>query len=86
MTTTPMFGRTAILAAALALLLTATPEAKATCDDPAGPEVDWSLRDKSGADLFESNLHLGILGYANLSGAIWTDGRVCAESSFEACN
>ncbi|MBT5435874.1 MAG: hypothetical protein HOL02_00520 [Rhodospirillaceae bacterium] len=76
MTPTAIFGRTAFLAAALVLLLTAASEAKAGCDDPAGPGVDWSGCDKSGANLKD----------ANLFGATWTDGQVCTEGSIGVCN
>ncbi|MBT5434252.1 MAG: hypothetical protein HOK83_11410, partial [Rhodospirillaceae bacterium] len=64
MTFKTIFGRTIFLAAALALSLTAaTSEAKAACDDPAGPDVDWSGCDKSGAYLSRADL-----SGANLSG------------------
>jgi hypothetical protein len=42
MTFKTIFGRTAFLAAAVALLLTAASEARAACEDPAAPGVDWS--------------------------------------------
>ena len=42
MISSTFFGRTAFLAAALALLLTTASQARAACDDPAGPGVDWS--------------------------------------------
>jgi uncharacterized protein YjbI with pentapeptide repeats len=101
MTPTAIFGRTAFLAAALALSLTATSEAKAACSDPAAPEVDWSGCDKSNANLWNANLSGANLTDANLSyanltdadltyadlyGAMWPDGRVCAEGSMGACN
>lgn len=81
MTPTTIFGRTAFLAAALGLFLTAASEAKAACDDPAAPEVDWSKCHESSADLTNATLT-----DADLSGATWTDGRVCAEGSLGACN
>ncbi len=64
MTRTTMFGRTAFLAAALALLLTAASEAKAGCSDPAAPYVDWSNCHKYGASLKRTDLK-----YASLKGA-----------------
>ena len=64
MTFKTKFGRTAFLAAALALFLTAASEARAACSDPASPGVDWSGCDMPGADL--SGAHLP---GANLSGA-----------------
>ncbi len=67
MTPTTMFGRSAFLAAALALFLAAATEATAACDDPAGEGVDWSGCDKSGADLTGA-----YLGYANLTNAVLT--------------
>jgi uncharacterized protein YjbI with pentapeptide repeats len=92
MTFKTMFGRTTFLAAALALSLTATTEARAACDDPARSEVNWSECDKSDANLSGANLSGALLsgaylsGGADLSGAIWTDGRVCAEGSVGSCN
>ncbi len=137
MTPTTMFGRTAFLAAALALLLVTASGAQAACSDPAAPYVDWSNCDKYGAVLKRTDLKyaslkgtdltLASLSYADLnnadltyavlyladltnatltnadltnaklmdgngeyaadlSGATWTDGRVCAAGSMGACN
>ena len=136
MTPATVFSRTAFLAAALALLLTATSLAQAEemtftqiragCNDPAAPEVDWSAcykpsADLSGADLTQANLteanltHAVLTGAvltgadlsgadlrgadltnadltnailvgADLSEAIWTDGRFCAQGSIGTCN
>ena len=101
MTFKTIFGRTAFLAAALTLFLTAASEAKAGCQDPAGPGVDWSNCDKSGADLIDVNLSGANLTNANLtnanlsgaitlsadlSGATWMDGQVCAEGSVMGCD
>ncbi len=66
MTPKTIFGRTAFLAAALALVLTAASEASAACDDPAGPQVDWS----AGCSLSSVDLRKSNLTGANLSGAL----------------
>ena len=81
MTFKTIFGRTAFLAAALALLLTATSQARAACSDHAGPGVDWFQCDYSFWDLTGANLT-----NVNLDVAIWTDGRVCAEGSIGGCD
>ena len=60
MTFKTIFGRTAFLAAALALCLTAASEARAACDDPAGYGVDWSGCDKS---------HLNLSGHSDNANA-----------------
>jgi uncharacterized protein YjbI with pentapeptide repeats len=87
MTFKTIFGRTAFLAAALALSLMATSEARAACEDPADHGVDWSGCDKSYADhLVDANLDGADLTGADLSFATWTDGRGCAEWSIGACN
>ena len=69
MTFKTIFGRTAFLAATLALFLTATSEARAACGDGAGTSVDWSGCDKSRADLHRADLHNADLSRAILAGA-----------------
>jgi uncharacterized protein YjbI with pentapeptide repeats len=74
MTFKTIFGRTAFLAATLALFLTAASEAKAACSDTYGPGVDWSNCDKSDVylnDVYlnDANLYGADLSYADLSGA-----------------
>ena len=69
MTFKTIFGRTAFFATASALLLMATSEARADCDDPAAPGVYWSECDKSNADLTGANLFYADLSYADLTGA-----------------
>ncbi|MBT6202958.1 MAG: pentapeptide repeat-containing protein [Rhodospirillaceae bacterium] len=101
MTFKTIFGRTAFLAAALALLLTATSQARAACSDHAGPGVDWFQCDYSfwdltganlsgasltGADLTAATVSGANLTNVNLDVAIWTDGRVCAEGSIGGCD
>ena len=97
MTPTAIFGRTALLAAALVLLLATASGAQAVCSDPAAPYVDWSNCDKYGANLTNATLTNADLTNAtlmdnageyaaDLSGATWTDGRVCAAGSMGACN
>jgi uncharacterized protein YjbI with pentapeptide repeats len=60
MTFKTIFGRTAFLAATLALFLTATSEARAACEDPADAGVDWSGCDKS---------HLNLSGHSDNANA-----------------
>ncbi len=67
MTFKTIFGRTAFLAAALALFLTATSEARAACEDPPTPGVDWSGCNFSGADLYSVDLQGANLTNADLS-------------------
>jgi uncharacterized protein YjbI with pentapeptide repeats len=96
MTFKTIFGRTAFFATASALLLMATSEARADCDDPAAPGVYWSECDKSNADLTGANLKGANLKGADLSGAnlsganlfdvTWTDGRLCVEWSSAGCH
>ena len=66
---TVIVGRTAFLAAALALFLTVTSEARAACNDPAGPYVDWSNCDKRDADLDSATLYGADLTNADLTNA-----------------
>ena len=60
-----------IVSAFAALLCAFTAStAYAACDDPAGPGVDWR-----GCQRIDTNL----------TDAIWTDGRICAEDSIGEC-
>jgi hypothetical protein len=76
MTFKTMFGRTAFLAAALALFLTAASEARAACSDPASPGVDWSGCDMPGADLSRADLSGAHLPGANLTGTNLFDANL----------
>jgi len=81
MTFKTIFGRTAFLAAALALSLAATTEARAACRGVAEPGVDGS-----GCDYTDWLWTAMDLSGANLSGTTWEDGRICAEGSVGVCN
>ena len=60
-----------IMVALTALSFGAAFPVMAACTDPAGTEVDWKRCN---------------LSDANLSGATWTDGRICAAGSIGTCN
>ena len=72
----------------------------AACDDPAGPNVNWSDCYLGWADLTGTDLRGAVLRRTNLmgadlfganltgadlTGATWTDGRTCALGSIGAC-
>ena len=71
----------AIVLVLTALSLGAAFPAMAACTDPASIEVDWERCNLSGA-----KLHAARLNDANLSGATWTDGRICAAGSVGTCD
>lgn len=71
-----------------AALLACTPLlARAKCEDPPAPNVDWKGCDKRGAKLYGANLERVSLKGAHLTdaylaGALWIDAKKrCAEHS-----
>jgi uncharacterized protein YjbI with pentapeptide repeats len=85
-----------------ALSLGAAFPAMAACTDPASAEVDWEGCNVSGANLRDANLRRADLSGSdlsgamslyrakltdtNLSGATWTDGKICAAGSIGTCD
>ena len=78
------------------LLLGFACHANAGCYDPPKPFMDWSGCDKRGLDLAGANLQGAnltnaelqgaYLKSANFGGAVWVDGRTCAQESQDGCN
>jgi hypothetical protein len=53
----------------LGMVVMSAPLARAACDDPASPGVDWDNCDKSGVDLKNADLSGASMRHINLAGA-----------------